>query len=121
MSMHIDFHCEYSIVSIHALVIRSPSALQWIFPVILLIGLPFAPESPWWLVRKGQHEAAERVLAHLGGPTVDVKFQRQQIQETIELEDSYAATSTYIDCFRGMSFTFHTHRTTADPTMQARI
>ena len=84
--------------------ICSLSALQWIFPVILLIGLPFAPESPWWLVRKGRYEDAEKVLVHLGGPTVDAKLQRQQIQETIELEDSYAATATYVDCFRGKPF-----------------
>ncbi|KAG9311602.1 general substrate transporter [Chiua virens] len=82
---------------------RLPFAFQWIFPVILLIGLPFAPESPWWLVRKGRYEAAERVITQLGGPTVDAKLQRQQIQETIELEDSYAATATYIDCFRGVN------------------
>ena len=69
-----------------------------------MIGLPFAPESPWWLVRKGRYEDAERVLAHLGGPTVDARLQRQQIQETIELEDSYAATATYMDCFRGELF-----------------
>ncbi|KAI9568717.1 maltose permease, partial [Boletus coccyginus] len=80
---------------------RLPFALQWIFPFILLIGLPFAPESPWWLVRQRRHEDAEKVLIHLGGPTIDAKRQRQQIQETIELENSYAATSTYVDCFRG--------------------
>jgi len=80
---------------------RLPFALQWIFPVILLVGLPFAPESPWWLVRKGRYEDAERVLVDLGGPTIDPKLQREQIRETIELEDSYAATSTYMDCFRG--------------------
>ncbi|KAN0086099.1 General substrate transporter [Tylopilus felleus] len=83
---------------------KLPFALQWIFPVILLIGLPFAPESPWWLVRKGRYEDAEKVLIHLGGPTINAKIQRQQIQETIELEDSYAATSTYVDCFRGENF-----------------
>ncbi|KAH0834933.1 general substrate transporter [Lanmaoa asiatica] len=80
---------------------RLPFALQWIFPVILLIGLPFAPESPWWLVRKGRYEDAEKVLVRLGGPTVDAKVQQQQIKETIELEDAYAATATYVDCFRG--------------------
>ena len=86
--------------------ICSLSAIQWIFPVILLIGLPCAPESPWWLVRKGRYEDAERVLTHLGGPTIDAKLQRQQIRETIELENMYAATSTYMDCFRGRSCLF---------------
>ncbi|KIJ63766.1 hypothetical protein HYDPIDRAFT_91877, partial [Hydnomerulius pinastri MD-312] len=82
---------------------RLPFAIQWIFPVILLAGLPFAPESPWWLVRKGRHADAEKVLDRLGGGTVDAKLQVQQIQETIELEDSYASTATYADCFRGVN------------------
>lgn len=29
-------------------------------------------------------------------------MQLQQIQDTIELEDSYAASARYIDCFRGL-------------------
>ena len=57
-------------------------------------------------MRKGRYEDAERVLIRLGGPTIDAKLQRQQIRETIELEDTYAATSTYMDCFRGKSFLF---------------
>ncbi|KIJ63765.1 hypothetical protein HYDPIDRAFT_175817 [Hydnomerulius pinastri MD-312] len=82
---------------------RIPFAFQWIFPVLLLAGLPFAPESPWWLVRKGRNDDARKVLARLGGAAADVKLQVQQIQETIELEDSYAATATYLDCFKGVS------------------
>jgi SP family general alpha glucoside:H+ symporter-like MFS transporter len=31
---------------------RIPFALQWIWPIPLMIGIAFAPESPWWLVRK---------------------------------------------------------------------
>ncbi|KIJ63761.1 hypothetical protein HYDPIDRAFT_155254 [Hydnomerulius pinastri MD-312] len=86
---------------------RIPLALQWIFPVLLLVGLPFAPESPWWLVRNMRKEDAEQVLAKLGGCPLgsDAKLQVQQIQETIELEDSYAATATYMDCFRGVNRT----------------
>ena len=29
---------------------KAPFALQWLFPTILLAGLPFCPESPWYLV-----------------------------------------------------------------------
>ena len=57
-------------------------------------------------MRKGRYEDAERVLTHLGGPTIDAGLQRQQIRETIELENMYAATSTYMDCFRGKSSLF---------------
>ncbi|KIJ63752.1 hypothetical protein HYDPIDRAFT_133568 [Hydnomerulius pinastri MD-312] len=80
---------------------RLPFALQLIFPVLLLLGLPFAPESPWWLVRKGRKEDARRIIARLGGPGVDTNLQLQQIQETIELEDSYAHSAHLIDCFKG--------------------
>lgn len=82
---------------------RLPFALQWIFPIILLVGLPFAPESPWWLVRKGRIDDARKVITRLGGPTIDANMQLQQIQDTIELEDSYAASARYIDCFRGVN------------------
>ncbi|PCH42436.1 general substrate transporter [Wolfiporia cocos MD-104 SS10] len=83
---------------------RLPFALQWIFPVLLLAGLPFAPESPWWLVRKGRTADARGVLARLsGGGAADVDLQLQQIQETIALEETYAANSTYGDCFRGVN------------------
>ena len=80
---------------------RIPFAIQWIFPVILLIGLPFAPESPWYLIRRGRIEAAARVINHLGRGSVDVELFVQQIQETIAIEEQNKASTTYLDCFRG--------------------
>jgi SP family general alpha glucoside:H+ symporter-like MFS transporter len=29
-------------------------AIQWIWPVPLFIGVIFAPESPWWLIRQNR-------------------------------------------------------------------
>ncbi|WWD01376.1 hypothetical protein V866_008319 [Kwoniella sp. B9012] len=78
---------------------RIPFALQWIFPVILLIGLPFAPESPWYLARKERDEKARLVLQVLGMKDLDLRL--RQIHETIALEDHYAAQATYVQCFRG--------------------
>ena len=39
-----------------------PSALQGIFPIIILVGLPFIPLSPRWLILKGRREEAVQVL-----------------------------------------------------------
>ncbi|QKX63862.1 uncharacterized protein TRUGW13939_11033 [Talaromyces rugulosus] len=45
---------------------RIPIALQWIFPTPLAILLFLAPESPWWLVRKGRLAEAEKAIKRLG-------------------------------------------------------
>lgn len=80
---------------------RIPFAIQWIFPVILLIGLPFAPESPWYLIRKGRIEDAARIISRLARNGVDVDLFVQQIQDTIAIEEQNKASTTYLDCFRG--------------------
>ncbi|KAJ5729567.1 uncharacterized protein N7483_004075 [Penicillium malachiteum] len=35
---------------------KIPFALQWVFPIPLAIGIYFAPESPWWYIRKVEIE-----------------------------------------------------------------
>ena len=67
---------------------RVPIALQWMFPTPLAILLFLAPESPWWLVRKGRLEEAEKSVRRLGrssaaeNPADSVAMMRR----TIELE-----------------------------------
>ncbi|KAJ7175438.1 maltose porter [Mycena filopes] len=80
---------------------KIPIALQWIFPTPLAILLFFAPESPWWLVRKGRHEEAARSVVRLGrksklnpGDTVAL------MRRVIELESSVTAP-TYVELFKG--------------------
>jgi MFS transporter, SP family, general alpha glucoside:H+ symporter len=41
---------------------RIPYALQWMWPLPLAVGIYLAPESPWWLVRKGKVEDAKKAL-----------------------------------------------------------
>lgn len=78
----------------------APFAAQWVWPLVILIGLPFAPESPWWLVRKGRLEDAEKSLRRLASPTVDVKPTLAMIIETDRFEQETENGSTYLDCLK---------------------
>lgn len=85
----LDTHWAYS----------APFAAQWFWPLVILIGWPFAPESPWWLVRKGRMEEAEQSLRRLASDKVDVKPTLAMIVETDRLEQELEAGTTYWDCF----------------------
>lgn len=87
---NLDSHWAYS----------GPFAAQWFWPLVILVGWPFAPESPWWLVRQGRHEDAEKSLRRLAASSVDVKPTLAMIVETDKLEHELEAGSTYTDCFR---------------------
>lgn len=84
---------------------KAPFALQWIWPTVLLVGLFFVPESPYWLVRKGRKEDARKSLLALSSaknrPDVDEVL--VMIEQTDLLEQELEATTTYFDCFRGVN------------------
>lgn len=84
---------------------RLPFALQWIWPVPLLIGVFFAPESPWWLVRKGRIEDAKRSLERLTNKTRQSDFDADEtvamMVHTTALENKITAGASYWDCFKG--------------------
>ena len=44
------------------------------WPVPLLIGICLAPESPWWLVRKGRIEQAKKSLLRLTSLNKETNF-----------------------------------------------
>lgn len=90
----LDDHWAYSI----------PFALQWFWCLVILPGLVWVPESPWWLVRKGRMEEAEGVLRRLANSQkVDVRKTLAAIVETDRLEQELEMGSTYWDCFRGVN------------------
>ncbi|KAI1873996.1 uncharacterized protein JN550_002575 [Neoarthrinium moseri] len=77
-------------------------AAGWAFPTILALGLPFLPESPYWLVMKNRKEDAMKALRRLSGPHEDVVARTAQIEATIIHERQQAAVkANYIECFRG--------------------
>ncbi|CAI4050624.1 hypothetical protein SKDZ_14G3960 [Saccharomyces kudriavzevii ZP591] len=84
---------------------RLPFALQWIWPLPLAIGIFFAPESPWWLIKKGRIEQAKRSLERTlsgKGPEKEllVTMELDKIRTTIEKEQKMSDEGTYWDCVK---------------------
>lgn len=80
-----------------------PFALQWFWVAIIVPGMFFIPESPWWLVRRGRFDEAEHALRRLASKEVDVAATLAVITETDRLEQEIEAGSTYWDCFRSVN------------------
>lgn len=79
-------------------------AAGWAFPGILLVGLPFLPESPYWLVMKNRPDEARKALQRLSGPHEDLDARIRGITTVIEAERRLAAEAgTFADCFRGVN------------------
>lgn len=83
---------------------RIPYALQWIWPVPLIIGISFAPESPWWLVRKERYDDAKKMVNRLTSRN-NVDFNADEtvamMVHTNEMEKAVTAGTSYTDCFKG--------------------
>lgn len=71
------------------------------FPTPLAILIFFAPESPWWLVRKGKMEQAARSVARLGRKSNNnTNEQVAMMRRVIELEKTDKKPS-HIELFKG--------------------
>lgn len=84
---------------------RIPYALQWMWPIPLLIGVLLAPESPWWLVRKGRTEDAKKSILRLTSLNKETDFDADEtiamMVHTTALEEKITKGASYLDCFRG--------------------
>ncbi|KAJ5273824.1 hypothetical protein N7478_008949 [Penicillium angulare] len=82
---------------------RIPLAVQWVWPVIIAPVLAFAPESPWWLVRKGRIQDAENSVKRLSSSS-DPDFAKKSVAlmvQTTDLEKVLTEGASFLDCFRG--------------------
>lgn len=87
---------------------RIPIAIQFLWALILGIGLLFLPESPRFFVKKGKFEEAAKALSHVRGQPVESEYVRDELAEIIanyEYESQLIPTTTYLgswaQCFKG--------------------
>lgn len=81
---------------------RIPLAGQLVFAAIIGVTLPFAPESPRWMMMHGKREEGMVIIAQLDGMDVDAERVQQEgrkIIESIEIEARNKVN--WMDMFRG--------------------
>jgi MFS transporter, SP family, general alpha glucoside:H+ symporter len=67
-----------------------------------MIILFFAPESPWWLVRRGRTKEALKSIERLGRRTTQkADEQLAMMERTIEIEVKMGGEPTLLDLFKG--------------------
>ncbi|KAJ1554037.1 hypothetical protein HK096_005269, partial [Nowakowskiella sp. JEL0078] len=84
---------------------RIPFAIQWLWPVPIIIGTMLAPESPWWLVRQGRYDDAKAALHRLTSvdyPETKINDSLLDMIQTNKLEKSRESGVGYLDCFKGI-------------------
>lgn len=84
---------------------RIPFALQWALPVPIAIGVYLAPESPWWLIRKGRSDDASKMLRRLrtkDTPEEEIADTVSMMVYTVKIEDEMKSSSSYMELFKNV-------------------
>ncbi|THV50866.1 hypothetical protein BGAL_0133g00240 [Botrytis galanthina] len=82
---------------------RIPIAIQFLWAIILVIGLLFLPETPRYLIKRGNYQKAAESLAKLRRLPHDDPYIREELAE-IQANHEYElklGKASYLDCFRG--------------------
>ena len=83
---------------------KIPFGVQWIWPLVILSLISFAPESPYWLVRQGKFEECKAALRKLSSKSESEEAIEERlilIKETDALEREMDQTTSYWEIFKG--------------------
>ncbi|WWC61507.1 uncharacterized protein I303_104091 [Kwoniella dejecticola CBS 10117] len=84
---------------------RMPFAVQWVWIPILVPLMVFAPESPYWFVRKGKLSNAEKTVRRIAPAAEQGRVHEivSSMVRTNQFEKDVTAGTTFADCFRGVN------------------
>ncbi|KAI6779368.1 uncharacterized protein J7T54_000466 [Emericellopsis cladophorae] len=83
---------------------RIPFALQWMWIPFLIPATYFAPESPWWLVKRGRFDEAEKNIRRLcSAPetVINPKNHLAMMMRTVQTERDMNIHGSFLECFKG--------------------
>lgn len=82
-------------------------ASEWVWPLILISFFMVIPESPYYLVRKGNIDSASKSLRTLYNKRASIQPILDGISQLIREEmllDNASSESSYLDCFKGTNW-----------------
>lgn len=82
---------------------RIPIAIQFLWSIVLVVGLIFLPETPRYLIKVDKYDKAARSLGKLRRLPVDHPAVLEELNEVQanHLYEMSLGKATYADCFRG--------------------
>jgi MFS transporter, SP family, sugar:H+ symporter len=90
---------------------RLPMALGFIWPVIMISGIIFLPETPRWEFRKGKIDSARRTIARSYGVSEnhwEVQREMREIREKFEAESAGGGAHKWFEVFTGPRMAYRT-------------
>ncbi|KAJ4508074.1 hypothetical protein HRR83_005655 [Exophiala dermatitidis] len=79
---------------------KAPFAIQLFFSLMLLVGVAFSPESPWFLMRVGRVDQARKTLISLYKSETEADERIADMAATIQMESQMEQPS-YLSAFKG--------------------